>query len=196
MHKIFETIVYQNTIKFDLKDLYNECRQIEKADQLGRQWSKLNYPGGYTSYGSWDQLHRLSSNIAALEAKISTHVTNYSKSLGYVLNRQKLKVNSIWLNIMPPGAQHTAHIHPNSVISGTYYVQVPPGASSIKFEDPRLGFLMNTPPIKASKKYPVPRFYSIQPKAGEIVLFESWLRHEVPRNTSARPRISISFNYG
>ena len=196
MHKIFETSIYQEKIQFDLDDLKNECCHIENADLLGKKWSARHYPEGYTSYGSWDQLHLLSSNFSNLEKKIAFHVSKYTKLLGYDLGRDKLVVNSLWLNIMPSGSQHTAHIHPNSVISGTYYVQVPKGASSIKFEDPRLGFFMNTPRVKKTQKYPVPRFYSIQPKAGQIVLFESWLRHEVPRNTTSEPRISVSFNYG
>jgi uncharacterized protein (TIGR02466 family) len=32
--------------------------------------------------------------------------------------------------------------------------------------------------------------------AGKLVLFESWLRHEVPPNPVAAERVSISFNYG
>ena len=36
-----------------------------------------------------------------------------------------------------PGRPHTSHIHPHSVISGTTYVQVPPGARSIQGGDPR-----------------------------------------------------------
>jgi uncharacterized protein (TIGR02466 family) len=32
-------------------------------------------------------------------------------------------------------------------------------------------------------------------KVGQVVLFESWLRHEVPPNPSKAPRISISFNF-
>jgi uncharacterized protein (TIGR02466 family) len=195
MHKIFETSIYQNKIPFDLNDLKSECLQIKNADIVGQKWSSRHYPEGYTSYGSWDQLHLLSSNFLKLEKKIAFHVSKYTKLLGYDLGRDKLMVNSFWLNIMPPGSQHTAHIHPNSVISGTFYVQVPKGASSIKFEDPRLGYFMNTPRVKITQKYPVPRFYSIQPKAGQIILFESWLRHEVPRNTTGEPRISVSFNY-
>jgi uncharacterized protein (TIGR02466 family) len=101
----------------------------------------------------------------------------------------------MWVNIMRSNAQHTAHIHPQSVISGTYYLQTPPRSSAIKFEDPRLGFLMNSPLIKPSAKTAHQRFVSLKPKAGDLVLFESWLRHEVPRNESETPRISVSFNY-
>lgn len=193
MQKIFETSIYQSRIKFDLKDLLSECHSIQKADKAGQTWSAENYVEGYTSYGSWDQLHRLSSTFEALEKQLSQHVFKYAKKIGYDVKKNELSVNSLWLNIMPKGAQHTAHIHPNSVISGTFYVDAPVKCSSIKFEDPRMGFFMNAP--KLSAKAQNSRFYSIQPKSGDVVLFESWLRHEVPRNQTSKPRVSISFNY-
>lgn len=196
MHHLFVTQVYQASLKMNLKDLKKEVFQIQKADVKGQEWSELNYVNGYTSYGSWDQLNQLSSSFKELEKKIDPHVLKYAKSLDYDINKKSLKMNSIWVNIMPAGALHTAHIHPLSVISGTYYVEAPTGASSIKFEDPRLSFFMNTPPVKLKPQKINSRFYSVQPKSGDLVLFESWLKHEVPLNKSKKPRISISFNYG
>ena len=196
MHKLFVTQVYQSKIKLDLKGLIQEIYQIQKADVDGALWSRENYKNGYTSYGSWDQLHQLSSTFEELEKKIRTHVKKFSKSLDFDLRKSSLKINSIWVNIMPEGSLHTAHIHPHSVISGTFYVDVPAKASAIKFEDPRLGFFMNTPGVAKRAKKTNLRFYSVQPVAGDIVLFESWLKHEVPLNQSKKPRISISFNYG
>lgn len=196
MHELFVTQVYQAKLKTDLKDLKKEIFQIQKADLNGRKWSERNYAGGYTSYGSWDQLHRLSSGFEALETKINPHVIRYAKALSYEVKKKSLRLNSIWVNIMPKGMLHTAHIHPQSVISGTFYVDVPPGASALKFEDPRLGLFMNSPSVSLNAKKTNRRFFSIEPKAGELVLFESWLRHEVPMNQSQKPRLSVSFNYG
>lgn len=195
MHKLFVTQVYQASLKTDLKDLKAEIFQIQKADAVGQKWSQLNYKNGYTSYGSWDQLHRMSSTFGALEKKINLHVQKYCKSLEYDLKKSSLKMNSFWVNIMPEGAIHTAHIHPHSVISGTYYVDIPPKASAIKFEDPRLGLFMNAPLVKANGNPENTRFFSVQPKSGDLILFESWLKHEVPLNHSKKPRISVSFNY-
>lgn len=199
MHKLFVTQIYQTKLRTDLKslkDLKNEILQIQKNDIQGQKWSLINYKKAYTSYGSWDRLNQLSSTFQALERKIDPHVFKFAQTLDYDVKKASLKMNSIWVNIMPDGAQHTAHIHPQSVISGTYYVATPVKASSIKFEDPRLGFFMNAPQTRVNAKKINLRFYSIQPKAGELILFESWLKHEVPLNQSKNPRISISFNYG
>ncbi len=196
MHLLFATQVYQSKIAIDFKSLAQQSHQIQKADKSGQEWSKLNYHGSYTSYGSWDQLYRLSSDFEKLQKRIDRHVLKFAKQLDYDLNKNALTMNSMWVNIMNSNAQHTAHIHPHSVISGTFYLQTPLNSSAIKFEDPRLGFFMNTPQLKTSAKKTNQRFFSLTPKAGDLILFESWLRHEVPRNLSQKPRISVSFNYG
>lgn len=195
MHKLFVTQVYQAKIKTDLKDLQHEIYQIQNADTEGQKWSSQHYPNGYTSYGSWDQLEQMSSTFAQLEKRIDLHVHKFTQALGYDLPKNSLKMNSFWVNIMPAGALHTAHIHPHSVISGTYYVSIPPRASAIKFEDPRLSSFMNAPLVKPTAAKELQRFFSLSPKAGDVVLFESWLKHEVPVNQSKQPRISVSFNY-
>jgi uncharacterized protein (TIGR02466 family) len=195
MHKLFVTQVYQAKIKLDLADLKKEILQIQKVDHLGQKWSKKNYASGYTSYGSWDQLHKMSSSFLEIEKKINTHVNKFCKASGFNISKKALKMNTIWVNIMPKGAFHTSHIHPQSVISGTLYVDMPAQASAIKFEDPRLGLLMNAPQVKPNSAKSNAHFFEISPKAGDLILFESWLKHEVPLNQSRSPRISISFNY-
>ncbi|MBC7420753.1 MAG: hypothetical protein H7328_08495 [Bdellovibrio sp.] len=196
MQQLFATQIYQKKIQFDLKDLAKEIHQISTADVAGQKWSSKNYQNGYTSYGSWDQMHKMSSTFRDLEKKIDKHVQALIKNLDFEIDKKALKMDSCWVNIMPPGAQHTSHLHPNSVISGTFYVAIPAKSSAIKFEDPRLGLFMNAPTVKLSGRKENQRFFSLDPKAGDVVLFESWLKHEVPRNESKKPRISVSFNYG
>ncbi len=196
MHYLFTTQVYQKKILFDLKDLRAEILHLSKVDREGIAWSKKHYGNGYTSYGSLDQLHRFSSTFTELEKKIKRHVLTFAKNLEFDLPKEALFMNSCWANIMPPGAQHTSHLHPHSVISGTYYVVIPPRSSPIQFEDPRLGLFMNAPLIKANAKIENQRNFTLEPSAGDLILFESWLKHEVPRNNSKKPRMSVSFNYG
>lgn len=200
IHEFFPTYVYQKALspRFNKqlnRDLIAESLQIMKTDLDGQKWSKANYVKGFTSYGSMCELHRFSSTFMDLEGLIRRHVRNYSVALDLDVKASALRMSSCWVNIMPTGALHSMHIHPLSVISGTYYVQVPAKASSIKFEDPRLGYFMATPPRKLHAKKGNQRFVSIAPQVGDVVLFESWIRHEVPPNQSHSPRISISFNY-
>lgn len=48
-------------------ELADECRKLREFDTAGRKWSAKNYPGGYTSYASMNELHRFSSTFTGLE---------------------------------------------------------------------------------------------------------------------------------
>jgi uncharacterized protein (TIGR02466 family) len=176
-------------------DLADECHQLRDYDDEGRAWSEKNYPGGYTSYASMHQLHGFSSTFANLEKKITQHVRAYAKALDMDLRKRSIRMTDCWVNIMPPTAAHSLHLHPNSFISGTYYVRTPKGCSGLKFEDPRLSKFMAAPP-KLPTVRDENRLYTTYPaEAGNVILFESWLRHEVPANRVPDERISISFNF-
>jgi len=177
------------------QDLISVCESLRAADSTGQRWSKKNYPGGYTSYGSHDQMHRISSVFAALEKALNPQVKAYALALGYDLRGRKLSMTDCWVNMMAGAVTHNLHLHPLSFISGTYYVQVPRGAAPIKFEDPRLDRLMAAPPKRTDLSPREKLHFSVKPKAGQVVLFESWLRHEVPASFTVQERISVSFNY-
>jgi uncharacterized protein (TIGR02466 family) len=81
------------------------------------------------------------------------------------------------------------------VISGTVYVATPKGSSALKLEDPRLPLMMAAPPRRADAPQAMQPFVYLQPQAGTVLMWESWLRHEVPANAARAERISISFNY-
>jgi uncharacterized protein (TIGR02466 family) len=179
--------------------LLRECRQLQQEDLAGRRWSRSNYPGGFTSYASAHQMHRHSPTFARLEHWIDGQVTRFARELEFDLGGtrggRKLSMTDCWVNIMPRGVTHGLHLHPHSVISGTYYVRVPHGAPGLKFEDPRLDRYMVAPPRKAGAALRNRNWIVMPAAAGGVLLFESWLRHEVVTNSAAAERISISFNY-
>ncbi len=176
--------------------LLAEIGDIENLDEAGRFWSKKNYRNGYTSYASANEMHRNSPTFALLESELDKHVSKFTRALDMNLGGKKLRMNTCWVNVMRKDAQHGMHLHPLSVISGTYYVFTPSGASPIKFEDPRLSKFMASPPKKKNSRSENQYLYELKPKAGMFILFESWLRHEVPTSQLKTPRVSISFNYG
>lgn len=170
------------------RELLQATEKLRTVDAAGRRWSQSNYPGGFTTYGSLDKLHVMSSVFADLQRQLDRHVRAYARTLQWDLRGQKLVMTDCWVNVMPQGCAHSFHLHPQSLISGTYYVRVPRGAPGLKFEDPRLSSFMAAPMR--------PGLHVTHPaKAGEVVLFESWLRHEVPANRVAAERVSVSFNY-
>ncbi len=196
----FPTFVYEAALQKAgaaafARELLDECHKIRDADEAGRRWCKKNYPGGYTSYASLSKLHRMSSTFMALEKKITRHVNAFAKHLEMDLTDARLTMTDCWVNIMPRLATHGLHLHPLSVVSGTYYVKTPRGCSRIRFEDPRLDRFMGAPPKKAGCRAENRQqiLYDVEP--GKVILFESWLRHEVASNPVDAERVSISFNY-
>ena len=196
----FPTLIYREPLqprglaRFN-EDLAEECRRLRAYDAAGRRWSKANYPGGYTSYASMNELHRFSSTFARLEKRLLRHVRIFAQQLELDLRGRKIRLTDCWVNIMPPSAAHSLHLHPLSFISGTYYVATPRGCPGLKFEDPRLDRFMAAPPRLPGAR-PANRIHVTYPaEAGQVILFESWLRHEVAANRVDAERISISFNY-
>lgn len=188
---LFPTLIYTAALggRSLNERLLQECRQLRIDDEAGRRWSEENYPGGYTSYGSVSQMQRMSPTFAQLERELDKHVAAFVKELDFDMEGRKLSMTDCWVNIMEQLVVHGMHLHPLATISGTYYVQTPRGVPGLKFEDPRLDRFMASPPRGRKPWFTVPA------QAGRLVLFESWLRHEVPPNTVDAERISISFNY-
>jgi uncharacterized protein (TIGR02466 family) len=176
-------------------ELLKECYQIRDYDEEGRNWSRTSYPGGYTSYGSMAQLHRFSSTFTQLERRISRHVKRFAAHLEMDLRKKTIEMTDCWINIMPRRTTHSLHLHPLSFISGTYYASAPEGCSKIKFEDPRLSKFMAAPPKLPNPKPCNRPLVSYPAETGKLILFESWLRHEVASNPSDEDRVSVSFNY-
>jgi len=197
---LFATLVYAGRLHFPgwralNAQLLRECRQLRADDAAGRRWSARNYPGGYTSYTSAHRMQRLSPSFAALARELDGHVARFTRTLQMDLGTRALAMTDCWVNIMGRGAAHGLHLHPFSTISGTYYVAAPAGAPGLKFEDPRLERFMAAPPRAINARRANRPWVTFPAHAGELLLFESWLRHEVAANPLATERVSISFNY-
>ena len=175
--------------------LLRECRQLVLDDEAGRAWSQANYPGGYTSYSSASRLHQMSPTFAQLEARIDAHVRRFAAALDFDLAGRKLAMTDCWVNVMSRHVVHGLHLHPLASISGTYYVRTPRGCAGLKFEDPRLDRFMAAPPRKSRTRRDNQVWVTIPAEQGNLVLFESWLRHEVAPNPTEAERISVSINY-
>jgi uncharacterized protein (TIGR02466 family) len=200
IHAFFPTYVYtaalQKTGSHDLnRELVRESRQLREDDDAGRRWSDKNYPGGYTSYGSAHQLHRLSPTFQLLQRRLQRHVKAFASAVEWNLEGRELVMTDCWINIMTKQVVHGLHLHPLSTMSDTYYVRVPRRSPGIKFEDPRLDRFMAAPPRKVDARREAKPWITVPAVAGHVVLFESWLRHEIVPHPVAAERVSVSFNY-
>lgn len=197
VRSLFATRFYEGRIGNDtlIEELEAACLDLAEQDKAGQRWCRDNGYRGYTSYASLDDLPDRDPVIADLVKLLNRHVADFARECAFDLNGRKLKLDNIWVNVMKPGAVHTGHIHPHSVISGTVYVAVPPGSGTLKLEDPRLPMLMAAPTRLPDAADDLQPFIYAQPSPGTVFLWESWLRHEVMPNRAKGERISVSFNY-
>lgn len=178
-----------------LRTLLDECRRVRANDLQGRSWSKRHYPGGFTSYATLCRLHQTFSTFMELEKRLRPHVRALARRLDLDVDPRRIKMTDCWVNIMPRHVTHSLHLHPMSIFSGTYYVATPKGCAGLRLEDPRLDRFMAAPARREDAR-PENHAHVVYPaKAGHVILFESWLRHEVPPNPVPGERVSVSFNY-
>jgi len=196
----FSTFVYDHSLLNKGREDYahalmEECSQVRQHDSDGQLWCQDNYPAGYTSYGTLRALHRTRPAFAALQRKIWPHVKRFARRIDMDLGEAQLAMTDCWVNIMSRDAAHPAHAHPGAVVSGTFYVSAPPGCSGITFEDPRLENFAGTPPRALACRPENRRQVTYAVQTGQLILFESWLRHGVAPNPTGEERVTISFNY-
>ena len=200
IESLFVTRLYRAALSehgpaIDAEELEASCYSIAEDDEAGQDWSEENGYPGYTSYASLSDLPWRFPIFADLVRALDAHVAAFAKDLEFDLDGRDLKLEDLWINILPEGGMHSGHIHPHSVISGTTYVAVPDGAGAIRFEDPRHALMMAAPARVRQARRELQPFIYVAPQVGEVLLWESWLRHEVPLNRSEEDRISVSFNY-
>ena len=176
-------------------ELKQACRLLATEDRAGRAWCKAHGYKGYTSYASLSDLPQRATVFDRLKKKLDRCAADYAAALAFDLGGRRLKLDSLWVNVLDKGGAHSGHIHPNCILSGTIYVEVPEGAGALKLEDPRLPLMMAAPQRRADAPDAQKRFVYLEPQAGSVFIWESWLRHEVMPNAARTPRISLSFNY-
>ena len=193
---LFPTLIHEITVSRDglLDELADSCRVLAADDKAGQRWCKANGYPGYTSYASLDDLPVRDPRFAELVKLIDREVAAFAKECAFDLAK-RLRLDSLWVNILKPGGAHSGHIHPHAIVSGTFYVAVPKGAGALRLEDPRMPLMMAAPTRREDAPEALRNFVYLEPKPGTVLLWESWLRHEVVPGTGKGERISISFNY-
>ncbi|MBX3731568.1 MAG: 2OG-Fe(II) oxygenase family protein [Verrucomicrobiae bacterium] len=101
-----------------------------------------------------------------------------------------------WANVHDRGGYNVVHVHPGCWLSGTVYLETPPGAGRLFFNDPRPAAVMECLPLRPDRPMTPARArekFVAQPRNLLLVLFPSWLPHGVEAG-DCEERISIAFN--
>ncbi|MBW0144816.1 TIGR02466 family protein [Sphingomicrobium clamense] len=191
---LFATPLYEADLsgKIDLNELAHSIHVLAEDDEAGQRWCEEKAYHGYTSYASLDDLPMRDPAFGDLKPILQKHARTFAKELAWDV---KPKLDSLWVNLMEPGAVHSAHIHPHSILSGTLYIDIPDDSGAIRFEDPRLPMMMAAPMRDEEAPEHLRPFVDIAPKAGTLLLWESFVRHEVLPHRGETERLSISFNF-
>lgn len=194
--RLFVTQLYEAQLDDEplLGRLGHSIRSLAEEDGAGQRWSREHLYPGYTSYASLDDLPRRDPAFADLAKLLTRHAAAFAAECALDLAR-KPRLDSLWVNLLRGPGHHSAHIHPHSSLSGTFYVEVPKGAGAIRFEDPRLPMMMAAPTRRGDAPEELKPFVSVEPSPGLLLLWESWLRHEVLPGRGKGERLSVSFNF-
>ena len=196
VRNLFVTPLYEAQIADEalLAELAHSIRSLAEDDEAGQRWSKEHRYAGYTSYASLNDLPKRDPVIGELVKSLRKHAAAFAYGCAFDLPR-KPRLDSLWVNLLRGSGHHSAHIHPHSTISGTLYVEVPKGSGAIRFEDPRLPMMMAAPTRQANSPEELQPFVTVEPYPGLLLMWESWLRHEVLPAAAKGDRLSISFNF-
>ncbi|MES2905088.1 MAG: TIGR02466 family protein [Pseudomonadota bacterium] len=194
MRQLFATPLYEAMLDEPalLEELAHSIRSLAADDRAGIGWSRDHGYKGYTSYASLDDLPRRDPAFGDLKRMVTRHAAAFAKELSWDV---KPKLDSLWVNVLKSGGHHSGHIHPHSILSGTLYVEAPPGSGAIRFEDPRLPMMMAAPQRRTDAPEHLRPFVTVDPRPGLLLLWESFLRHEVLPGIPKAERLSISFNF-
>jgi len=112
--------------------------------------------------------------------------------MGYDMDEGKICMTQCWLNIYQHGMSQEVHHHPNHHMTGVYYVKAPEDCSEIMFHSPYADTMIRPPVTGHSPLSSMIASYN--PEPGDLIVFDSALRHSVPNHMVDGERISISFN--
>jgi|688.fasta_scaffold630023_2 uncharacterized protein (TIGR02466 family) len=181
---IFKQPVAIIKLNENLNELLKYCLSIKKT-QKGR---KLSNSGGFQS----NNIDLKTSNISSLIEKINLNSNTFLKKV--FLSKHNISVINLWININEYKDYNILHEHPNSILSGVFYVKAPENSGSIVFKnDSDIRYYMNYELTDDLNNYNA-SMWSFPALENNLYLFPSWLKHYVEPNLSNESRVSISFN--
>ncbi len=122
------------------------------------------------------------------------HIKIYVEKVITPKEKLDFYITQSWINVTKPNECHHEHSHPNSIISGVFYIST--------IEDDKITFTDENAKIKEMPKIEPKEFHIWNSRTwlfpvnnNELILFPSWLRHQVDVNEKATTnRISLAFN--
>ena len=154
------------------------------------------YKNGYSSYFG-DKMMPDIPEVEEFKTALIQICTVFATHQGVDLENNELKVTDLWMNYMLRDCTHESHVHGRSHYSGTFYINNPDGVGKFRFLSPVRQYwqFCDPPRLKsADGNRESCAHMELTPSPGKLIMWNSWLRHEVLSHKSDEPRLSISFN--
>jgi uncharacterized protein (TIGR02466 family) len=189
LFSVFPVPIYKNYLNREFSE--KEICFFEKV-------KKENYRniGNYTSLTKYILNNEELKN---LKTEITKMLENYFMSVLGLKEDIVPYITQSWLNWTKEGEHHHKHNHPNSIVSGVFYINANEKKDFISFyneKDETVYNKKNEPVLLNPKIFNVynTKTINIQVKTGTLLLFPSWLSHSVPAKSGNNLRTSLAFN--
>jgi uncharacterized protein (TIGR02466 family) len=194
--EIFSMPIYLTNSKEYLPETLSSFNSFN----IGEYYSPELYGvSGFTTYYNSDASRKINQLIPNTLKFIVEKGKNYLTEIGYDIKDYNMYVESMWFSSMKEHSNHNFHMHTslgnkNLILCGTYYLNIPVNSAPILFSRSE-GEFFNQPnlPVMEENAY-TRKFYSHDPKEGDLVLFLAETFHGVLGNKSSEGRNTLSFN--
>ena len=181
--------LFPSPVYFTKRDTNLDSTEIKDIEDIIKE--------GFGNYGNKqysDNTYIFNNKLKKLKQFCEQQIKIYVEQVISPKEELDFYITQSWLNITKPGSQFHEHCHPNSIISGVFYISTEEG-DSITFVDPNVK-------VKARIKFEPEKYnmwnsetWFIPSTTNELILFPSWLDHMIEVNEkSTKDRISLAFN--
>jgi uncharacterized protein (TIGR02466 family) len=184
----FPTPIWWDDTNIKLETIRELYQRLRDEDPNGRQ---LSNNGGWQSTDFKDDDHKELETLMNYILSVSEQcLGDYGYASGY-----KLKMDNLWFNANGKGHSNQIHTHSGSFLSGTFYVTVPNNASDISFyKNSNENYIIASAAHTKTHTVISGATCRYSPREGRMLLFPSYLPHEVLPSQIEQERVSLSFN--
>ena len=178
---IFPTPVYMSKLG----------RELTKKELSFVDKSKLDTYSNEGNKTSNDNYIINNKPLNSLKEELDVRVKDYCNKVLSTTDAVTPYITQSWLNYTETNQYHHKHTHPNSLVSGVFYINCHKEFDKIKFF--KDGYQTIKPEVKDWNLYNSETWW-FPVKTGDIILFPSSLTHMVETKQGTNTRISLAFN--
>jgi uncharacterized protein (TIGR02466 family) len=179
LHELFPTIVSQESLKDNI--LEEEKQNLKNFNSMIKS---------YGNYISEEKYILNNVKFLNLKNKIEEKLESYLNQIYKPCEEVKIYITQSWITVTKPQGWHHQHKHPNSFLSGVFYLQVEKDDEINFYSDSYQQILLSS---KVYDKYNSSE-WTLNIDNYDLLIFPSSLSHSVKRTSDNSIRVSLAFN--